>query len=233
MKIKIFLAFGLIFLLTGKPALATDPHLFLTPNSGNYSQSFNVEIKVDTGGQAAGGVDVHLEFPKNLLKIERVTKGEAFTEVFSSIKNDEGKLRINAYFPYSEAGRSFNGSNGLVATINFSPLGTGRATVNFSCTPESTIESNIVEKIDVKDIIVCSANVNGDYNVSGGSRGTTPTPTPTRSAGTTPTPTPTTTSAGTTPTPTPTVPVSGSTAQTVGLIGLGILTLLTGLVLVF
>jgi hypothetical protein len=233
MKLKIiFLSILFLFLLSERLVFATDPHLFLSPSSGNYSQKFDVEIKVNTGGQAVGGVDVHLEFPKNLLKVEKVTKGDAFTEVFSSIKNDEGKLRINAYFPFTEAGKSYNGTDGLIATVNFSPLGTGTAAVNFICTTGSTTESNIVEKTTVKDIIVCSANVNGSYNLTAeGTPQPTATSTPPGSAGSTPTPTPGAGSA--TSTPTPTVPVTGSAAQTLGLLGLGIFALLTGLALAF
>lgn len=229
---KIIFLLTIFFLLSSKGfVFAADPHLFLSPASGSYSQKFDVEIKVNTGGQAVGGVDVHLEFPKNLLKIEKVTKGTAFTEVFSSIKNDEGKLRINAYFPFTEAGKSYNGTDGLIATINFNPLGTGTAAVNFVCTPGSTTESNIVEKISVKDIIVCSANINGSYSLTSGETiqaTSTPTPTPTSTTSDEST----TTSTGT-PTPTPIVPATGSVAQTFGIVGLGILTILTGLALAF
>ncbi|MGB9707055.1 MAG: cohesin domain-containing protein [Microgenomates group bacterium] len=243
-KLLSFLSLLFFFLLAKNQVFAADPHLFLSPASGSYSQKFDVEIKVDTGGQAAGGVDVLLEFPKNLLKIEKVTKGTAFTEVFSSIKNDEGKLRISAYFPFTEAGKSYNGTDGLIATINFNPLGTGTAAVNFVCTPGSTGDSNIVEKITTKDIIVCSANVNGSYTLTGegvvqptatptpGGAVSTPTPTPREGAVSTPTPTPTPPS-GATPTPTPPLPVSGSITQTFGLLGLGIFALLTGLALAF
>ncbi len=311
--LSVFLVLPL-YLVSGKFALATDPHLFLSPASGNRSAAFNVEVKVDTGGQNIGGVDVYMEFPKNLLKAERVDKGTALPEVYSLIKNDEGKLRINAYFPITRAGESYSGDSGLVATINFSPLGTGTAAVNFICTqrtPPETTDSNIIEKTSVQDIIVCSANVNGSYTLTGG--GGTPTPTPTTlpncqrtctsdrdcggslkcqtvsgskkcvnpscstetdcicnrscweicgtdsecpsglsclqvgetkrcvksacklkqdcdctATGNTPTPTKTLTK-----TPTPTMPVTGSTTQTVGIIFLGVLMLLTGSILVF
>lgn len=303
-----------LYLVSGTFALAADPHLILSPISGSHSAAFNVEVKVNTGGQNIGGVDVYLEFPKNLLKAERVDKGTALPEVFSLIKNDEGRLRINAYFPITRAGESYSGDGGLVATINFSPLTTGTAAVNFICTPKTppeTTDSNIIEKTSVQDIIVCSANVNGSYTLTGG--GGTPTPTPTTiancqrtctsdsdcggslkcqtvsgskkcvnsscstetdcicnrscwgicgtdsecpsglnclqindtkrcvkaickleqdcdcgAAGITPTPT-----GIVTRTLTPTMPVTGSTAQTMGIIFLGVLMLLTGSILVF
>jgi len=225
----LILSLLLLFFLMGKSAFAADPHLFLSPASGNYSGNFNLEVKVDTGGQAVGGVDVVLNFPKNLLSAQSVTKGTVFSEVFSSIKNDEGKLMISAYFPYTESEKSYTGTNGLIATVSFKPLGTGNATVNFVCNPNSTNESNIVEKINSKDIIVCSANINGSYNLNASSENTENQPTSTP----TPTSVPTTSSNYSSPSPTPTIPVTGSTFQTVGLLGAGIFVLLTGLALAF
>jgi hypothetical protein len=235
MKILLGLLLG-IFVLFGQKnfALASDPHLFLSPASGSYPSGFTVEIKVDTGGKSTGGVDIHLEYPKNLLKIENVVKGgtnkdPAFSELYSQIKNDEGKLRINAYYPFTEAGKSFNGNNGLIATVSFTPLSTGTAAVNFICNTGSTTESNIVDKITVQDVIVCTSNVNASYVLTAAG-GTQPTTTPTAAGGTQPTATPTA-AGGTQPTATPTLPQSGSVAQTIGLIGIGIITLLTGVAL--
>jgi len=231
--IKIFLILTVTFLfwkLTSNNIFASEPHLFLSPYSGNYSQNFNVELKVDTGGEAVGGVDVYLEFPKNLLKIEKITKGTAFSEVFYLIKNEEGKLRLTGYFPYTEAEKSYNGSNGLIATINFSPLDKGNAEVNFICSPDSTTASNIVKKTETKDIIVCSANINGSYVLGGENPQPTSQSTPTPAQSSTPTPTPLSRN---TLTPTPTLPVTGSTFQTVGVFGLGIFSLLTGLIFMF
>jgi len=237
MKLKgAFIGLLFLFLLAKNPILAVDPHLFLSPASGSYSGKFDVEIRVNTGGQAVGGVDILLEFPKNLLKIEKVTKGNAFPEVFSSIKNDEGKLRINAYFPFTQAGSSYNGTNGLIATVNFNPLASGTAAVNFLCTPGSTTDSNIVEKISITDIIVCSSNINGSYSLSPSAGSENPaeqTPTPTSTSTPTSAPTPTSSSSPAVSTPTPPVPVTGSITQTLSFLGLGFLILLTGLGLAF
>lgn len=224
-----------ILLLTGgfffwfrETALATDPHLYLSPASGEKSTAFSVDIKIDTGGKAAGGADVHLEFPKDLLKINQVTETDqtskkAFSKLYSAIDNDNGKLRINAYFSTSEAGESYNGTDGIIAKVDFGPKGTGTAEVKFTCSPGSTTESNIVDKVSVKDIIICSANGSGSYTLTSSGGGTNPTATPTQTGG----------GGSATVTPKPAVPVSGSVTQTIGLIGLGIISLLTGLALVF
>jgi hypothetical protein len=239
-KILLFLFLFFLLSLTIKSrVLAADPHLFLSPASGNYSQDFNLELRVDTGGQAVGGVDVLLEFPKNLLNAQQVTKGTAFSEVFSSIKNNEGKLIIGAYFSTEEAGKSYNGTNGLIATLSFKPLGNGTASINFVCSPNLVNESNIVEKINSTDIIVCSANVNGSYTLTTNNQSNpTPTPTPKQTPTLTPTPAPNNQSPQTSPnssspTPTPIIPVTGSTIQTLGMFGLGLVSLLTGLLLIF
>jgi len=223
MSKKILIFLFLLFFIGKSNAFAADPHLFLSPTNGSFSGDFNLEVRIDTGGQAAGGADVLLEFPKNLLSAQKVTKGTAFTEVFSSIKNEEGKLIISAYFPYTESEKSYIGTNGLIATISFKPLGSGTATVNFVCNPNSTNESNIVEKINSKDIIVCNANVNGSYNLTASIDNET-------QSNATPSPTITPTYSLS---PTPTIPVTGSSVQTISLLGIGIFILLTGLVLAF
>jgi hypothetical protein len=226
-KILIFLLCFLFFIVKGD-VFAADPHLFLSPSSGSYSGDFNLEIKVDTAGQAVGGVDVLLEFPKNLLNAQQVTKGTAFGEIFSSIKNDQGQLIISTYFSYNEAGKSYNGNDGLIATVSFKPLGSGVACFYFLLNPKRTKQKNIVEKTTSKDIIVCNANINGSYNLTAASSGATQS---------NPTPTPTSFSQpqmfSSSPTPTQTLPVAGSPFQTVSLLSLGAFILLTGLALAF
>jgi len=250
-KIKVFLFsitfFIVPFLAIKNKASAASPHLFLSPSSGNYSQNFNIEVRIDTGGQAAGGADVLLEFPTNILNIQEVTKGTAFGELFSSINNNEGKLMLGAYFPQSQSGSSFVGNNGLIATVIFKPVGSGTAKVNFVCIPDSHADSNIVEKTSSSDIIICSANINGTYNIgTGGGEQSTPTPNPTSAPSTgggeqsTPTPNPTPTSSSWSSSSNnnqtgsnQTMPVSGSVIQTLSLLGLGLFSLLTGIILIF
>ena len=65
---KIFLLTAILLpLVFAKTVLAVDPHLSLSPVSGSYSGAFDLQIKINTGGKAAGGVDVYLQFPKELV----------------------------------------------------------------------------------------------------------------------------------------------------------------------
>lgn len=217
---KILPLFFLMFVIGfTKPALAVDPHFILNPSSGTKSGSFDTEIRIDSAGQALGGADVYLSYPKNLLKVDSFTKpgdaetSKAFTEVYSLIKNDEGKMRIFGYFPSAEAGKSFTGSNGLLGTINFSVLSTGTAAVSFICTAGQTNDTNLTSKTDTKDIVVCSANVNSSFTLGGGGATSTPTPSSTLRAS---------------PTATPTTPVSGAVEDTLFLLGFGFIFILTG-----
>jgi len=232
MKTKItLLLLILLFLVSARPIIAADPHLFLSPTSGSYSSDFNLEVRVDTGGRATGGVDAVLEFPKDILSAQQVVKGNAFSEIFSSIKNNEGRVLISAYFPYTEAEKSYTGTNGLVATVLFKPISSGVAAINFVCQQNATNDSNIIEKTTSQNIIVCSANVNGSYNIAAGNigSGNTPTPTPTSLSS----PISSSNPALSSPTPIPTLPVSGISFPTVGFFGLGLFFLLTGVFLVF
>lgn len=231
-KILIILL-GILFLFfSPKKIGASDPHFFLSPQTGSYSGTFDLEVKIDTGGQAAGAADIYLTFPANLLKIQKITKGDAFGELTSSINNTSGNLRASAYFSAQEAGKSFNGV-GLVATITFEVLSAGSVNLNFVCTPNTTNDSNIIEKVTSKDIIVCSANINGSYTLTSSGSSSVPTSTPTPNPTSTPpifsSPTPTLST--NTPTPTPTIPVTGFTLPTFLGLGLGIIIFLTGILL--
>lgn len=234
-SLPLLILLTLLLISSKKTVLATDPHFFLSPSSGSYSQAFSVDIKIDSGGQAVSAADIYLEYPKNLLKAEKVSapaSNEAvFDEVLSSIKN-EGKVAINAMFSTAKAGDSYTGSNKTIAKVDFTPLGAGTVELKFTCSPGSTTESNIASTDTLKDIILCSANSGGSYTLTS-SGGSTPNPTATPTQGSSSGGNSSGGSSSATATPKPTVPVSGSVTQTIGLIGLGIITLLTGLVLTF
>ncbi len=223
----LFLSLGLgFFLKAGSPALATNPHFFLEPDSGSYNTAFKVAVKIDSGGKAVGGADILIEFPANLLKIEKIdSTNSSFPFVYPLIKNEQGQLRISAGFPIEQAEKSFTGDNGLIANINFFPLGKGNAQINFVCSPGQTTESNILEKASIQDVIVCNSNVNGSYMISS-EEPTQPTSNPISSLEkTTLTSTPISTS-------TSTVPISGSIKQTISLLGLGIFCFLDGTIFI-
>lgn len=173
-----------LFLLLGikRPVLATDPHLFLSPSSGsNLSSAFNVEIRVDTGGRSVGGVDVLLSFPKDLLRADNFTPGAAFSDVLPRLKNNEGKVGAYAFFSQTRAGDAYNGSSGLIGTVAFTPLASGTATLSFVCNPGQKNDSNIIDRVTLEeDVIVCSANGSGTYQLAlAGVPTSTPTPIPT------------------------------------------------------
>jgi hypothetical protein len=230
----IFIVFVFLFI---RPVFASSPHFFLSPTSGSKSGTFNIDVKVDSGGQNVSGADVYLSYPKNLLRVDNFTKAtgddKAFTQIYPLIKNDEGRLRVFAYFASSDVGQSFSGAAGLIGTINFTVLSGGTAKVELLCSPGVTNDSNIYNKADSTDIIICSANVNGMYTISTvGGTTVALTPTPSIVAGASLTPTPTTTS-GATVTPStaqisPTTPVTGTEDYTYGIIGFGFVILLTG-----
>lgn len=216
---KILLTLIILLSLSQKPALAVEPSLFLSPTSGSFSQAFNLQIKVNTATKAIGGVDVYLSYPKDLLRAEEFSKGTAFPEAYSLIKADEGKWRIFAYFPYTQAANSFTGSDGLIGTVKFTPLALGTAPVTFICNTGQTNETNIIEKSTTQDIVSCTANVAGSYQLTGGVGGplSSPQPTPTATASAT-------ASASA-------APVTGISLPTFSLLGLAIFALLTGLAL--
>lgn len=227
MRLKKVFLFLLIMIGLGcffpKSCRATNAHFYLHPSSGSYSSEFNLEIRINSGGQDIGGADVFLEFPQNLVKIANVTKGNSFPELSSLIKNEQGKLRLTAYFPIEQANNSFNQEDGLIATIKFLPQNSGTASITFLCSNQATNDSNIVQKTTNQDIIDCNSNINGSYTLSLAGVGSY----------TTATPTPTPTSTISPVSPTPTIPTTGIFTPTIGFFSLGFVLFLSGLVWVF
>ncbi len=239
----------MLFILNwgGEEALAAGPHLFLSPASGNYFHDFNIEVRIDTGGQEVGGADIYLEFPKNMLRATEVTEGTTFSQIFSSINNEEGGVRISAYFSYADSGRVYNGADGLIAVVNFLPLSlSGSALLTFKCSAGSTADSNIIENTTSRDIIVCSENNRGSYSLSMSAGNPTangvfsPTATPGISAfpvgvgSDISSPSASSPSSSSSPLSSrATIPVTGSIVQTSGFIVFGIIVILTGIILLF
>lgn len=164
--------------------------------------TFNVQVRLDTGGEKVWGYDVCLKYDTTKLSVESIN----FTELFPVRRNPPGGTNCNtyftAYFDNPSPTSVYNGT-GIVATLNLRGRQAGVVPLEFACTPNEISDSNIFrDDADDTDIIACDQLVDGSYTVvltstASTSTGATATPSPTGVASGSITPT-------RTPTPTPT-----------------------------
>lgn len=147
--------------------------LQFSPASGSHStgQSFDVEIKVDTGSQDTTSTDAVIIFDNKLLSVSNVTYGQFYSTVLHSEQNS--KLYISGMV--DSAGTVKNGT-GTLATVSFKGLTAGSATLTFECEAGRTDESNVSKNdVDSTDILDCTALTKATYTLSGDAVAT-PTP---------------------------------------------------------
>lgn len=175
------LIFVVLFFMATVLVYAADPHLELLPSSGSISTAgTNIEVKIDTGGQAAKSAKAVIKFDATKLEVSSITAGSFFDEVSHNIYNSTGQVVINANLSLGNSLETKTGT-GVLATMNVkAKLSTGSANMTFDCTTGSSTDSGINNAVPT-DIIVCASNVNGSYTLGAGaslSPGTSPVPTP-------------------------------------------------------
>lgn len=220
-KILVASIFTLLFyFLSAKPVLAA-VSFSLSPASGTYTvgSQFDLNIVMDTGGDAVDSISVRGSFPiANLEAVGQLTSATFTLVLVNTLDNTTGTIRFDAGSQVDQ-----NGSSIVVAKMTFKAKAAGSATVTISNASQA-VEAASNTYLD-------TSGGSGQYTLQGGTGGgggATPTPTPR-----TPTPTPTPAGGGATPTPTPTVPVTGLDLPTISLVGIGGVLFLLGSALLF
>jgi len=218
-RIPVFLLLFFLVLLNARPAQAAQGSLTLIPASGTVltNQTFNMEIRVNTGGETVNTVTANLSYPIDKIKVTKVDTTNSFVTIWfeNSIAQSLGKVKLTGSI--SSPGTS--GSNLLLATLTLQALAvttTGNpANVSFDNT------SAIYRNSDNTNIL--SSSIGAQFTIT--SSGTsTLTPVPSISQ-TTPTPSPS-------PTILPVgLPDVGENSPTIILLILGFLLIIGGLFL--
>lgn len=251
-KFFLFSFFLLLFSpVFSSPALAVVT-LFLEPSSGAYQigESFDLSVKLNTGGAETVGVDALMIFNPVVLTLNNITFGDLYSDNTKNLTeaNSSGKFyfssaNVSSAFPFA------NTTPETLAILKFTAKANGTSPVRFDCTDGVLVDTNVWEQGtrggDAVDLLVCSNATGGSYQVGEvtvtptptNTPGPTSTPTPTPGAGVpTSTPTPTNTPGPTaTPTPTPVqkLPETGMVANTLILSIIGGGLILLGLSLAF
>jgi LPXTG-motif cell wall-anchored protein len=224
-KFTIFLLV-LFFLMAGKSNFAfAAPHFTFTPTSGSYNNgsSFSVTLGIESETQQVGGVDLVGTFDASKLQITSIDKvsSPAFSFEYNSsstpiIHNDTGKFEITLN-PTSSSVYDYKPASGPLLTINFSTKATGTANVGLTCQSGSVADTNIINQ-QAADVVDCASNQSGSYTINdGGNNPSSPTSTPAPSTSTTSTQ----------------LPKTGGTAQTIGLVIFGAVSVMGALFLRF
>jgi len=214
-----YLVIGLFVYLSITPkAFAADPHLELNPHQSTITSGGTpIEVNIDTGGQAAKSAKAVINFESTLLEVTSVQAGDFFDDVSHNIYNSSGQVVINANLSVDSMLESKTGTGTLATMTVKAKAASGTAAMTFDCTEGSSTDSNINDPTPL-DIIVCSANVDGNYNLGGGSA--TPSASPSVSPSVSPG------IGGPTGSPTP-MPVTGVAWPTMALLFLGLLLVFT------
>ncbi len=159
-----------LFLFPANKVLAANAVLKFVPSAGTYKigDTFKVMIAVDSGGNKSQMVDTWGTFDNTRLELISLDKAPSPAFDFSmgdvQIDNVAGKFATN-FGPRDSITYEMTPLNGDLAVLTFKAKALGSAPANFSCTPGESKDSNIWNETSLQDLIVCSSNQNGLYNI--------------------------------------------------------------------
>jgi len=232
----------------------------ISPDMDNPSvgDEFTVTIGVDSGDEISAAIDIFgIVTDPAKMEILSIDKAENPAFNFEMVPNDgyteTGKFSV-ACVSMDQTGIGDGTIEGDLITLTLKAKAAGWSSIIFDCTPNTTSDTNIFNNVGT-DIVQCSLNEEGQYNIGGLIGDPTPVPptstldegsestTTTTSGTTTTTSGTTTTSSGTTSYNdagagsssggTTSLPSAGSTEVTLGLIVFGGISLLSALFLRF
>jgi hypothetical protein len=169
---KLLLAFG-IGLLFALAAPVEAAKISFSPATGTFAVSspMKIDIVVDTEGIDTMSTDAVILYDNKMLKLDTVTYGSFYGTVLHSEKTN--KILISGMV--SDATKVVSGT-GTLASITFTPLTNGTATLTFDCTAGKTDDTNVAKNdLNASDIVSCSSLVAGSYTIGNGTTAATPT----------------------------------------------------------
>lgn len=136
-------------------AVSSGAELYITPATGSYTNgsTFTITIRENSGSVPVNAVQANLSYPTGQLQFQSIsTATSAFSDTLQST-GGSGTVQIGM----GELGGSVTG-DAIVATVTFSVVGTGSATVQF------TAGSGIARTSDSTDI--CKKRTSATYTLS-------------------------------------------------------------------
>lgn len=157
---------GLFFILpivvgiVSAAGITFDPTTVTTTANGQ----FQMKINVNAGSEQITGTDAYVTFDAASLRADSVAAGSFFPTVTNNITS--GRVYIAGLV--DDPATSKTGS-GLLATISFTALKDGTATLSIDCTNSKVVKNDI----NATNVIVCSENGTSTVTIGTGSSGGT------------------------------------------------------------
>ena len=171
MNIKYIIILSFVFVLA--PIMSFAATLTLSPSSStiNIGSNFTVNVLLDTQGSAINGVDAYINYPSSLSVVDddggtsgaQITAGTLMAVLQDNIV-DTVNRKIN-FSQVATAGTTYSGS-GTLATIHFTALSVGTASVTFNFTSGATNDSNVISGTN-KGVDLLTSVTNGSYTLQG------------------------------------------------------------------
>ena len=114
-------------------------------------KTFQVQVNLDTENKRVSGIDLVLEYPEDLIWVDKVDWGEIFEEEFINL-NIKGSLSLSAV---KEEGDQYFQGTGRLVTLTFSTHGQGTAELDFICQAGAQDETNVIEFETGNDLVDC------------------------------------------------------------------------------
>lgn len=161
-KILPLIFISLIFLAF--PFKAQAAHFYLEPQSAeqNKDQEFEVFLKLDTTNEKTSGVDIVLNFDKEVLEVKSVSFSSLYALNDAQINSSAGQLKL--YSTMNSPTSSFKGNDRL-ATIKLKGIAQGNGKLSFSCQSGATGDDTNIWKKGGGDIVDCGALKEGNYEI--------------------------------------------------------------------
>lgn len=195
-KLLLIAGVSLGVLMASPVAAMAAPHFTLSPATGSQTvgQNFTVTMGVDSDTEKVVGIDIKAAYDSAKLELVSVEKatvpddGYQFSYVTGQaiIKNDTGVMEVTLPSKDTSVLVGPVAKHDLLK-LTFKPKATGTATLSYTCTAGSVVETNIISQAGT-DVVDCASNQSGSYTIAagvGGDSGTTTTaatPTPTSSS---------------------------------------------------
>jgi len=135
----------------------SSPRFYFSTNSLNLKpgQSQTVTLYLDTAGRETTGVDAVFTLDPNVVRVTQVVfKPDVYTKSFFVQPESFTPLRLTSSF--IDASGSHSGS-GEYAYVTLQAVTVGSTQLKFSCTPNSTNDTNIAERFTALDVVDCNS----------------------------------------------------------------------------